>query len=93
MNSLEIDNNGSWLTDDPQHSFDNGLNSRLLNLLKNKSVFDFGCGDASYLKHLKNICTEVRGCDGNPFTEQLTDGIGFVVPPPPLFSASLPTIF
>ena len=78
MNLFDINQNGSWLTNDPKHCFDNGLNLRLLNLLKNKSVFDFGCGDASYLKNLKNICTEVRGCDGNPFTEELTNGIGFV---------------
>jgi len=77
MSLFEINTRGSWLTDNPQHCYDKGLDSKLLSLLKNKSVFDFGCGDGNYLKNLKNVCTSVKGCDGNPFTEQLTDGLGF----------------
>jgi len=77
MNLFPIDEKGSWITDDPQHCFDQGLNTSLLNFLKGNSVFDFGCGDANYLKQLKLVCPKVSGCDGNPHTEQLTDGIGF----------------
>jgi cyclopropane fatty-acyl-phospholipid synthase-like methyltransferase len=77
MNLFEINNKGSWVTDNPMHCYDDGLNNKLLTLLKNKSVFDFGCGDGNYLKNLKSVCPKVNGCDGNPFTEQLTDGIGF----------------
>jgi cyclopropane fatty-acyl-phospholipid synthase-like methyltransferase len=72
-----IDEKGCWITDNPQHCYDEGLNSYLVKFLPNKTVFDFGCGDGNYLKNLKPICSEVKGCDGNPFTEQLTDGIGF----------------
>ena len=77
MDLFEINEKGSWITDDPQHCYDTKLNENLLVLLKGKSVFDFGCGDASYLKNLKQVCTKVKGCDGNPFTDKLTDGIGF----------------
>lgn len=77
MSNFEIDKNGSWITKTPNHSYDENLNNRLIFLLKDKSVFDFGCGDASYLKNLKEIGCKVSGCDGNPFTEKITDGIGF----------------
>jgi hypothetical protein len=52
MNLFPIDEKGSWITDDPQHCFDQGLNTSLLNFLKGNSIFDFGCGDANYLKQL-----------------------------------------
>jgi hypothetical protein len=74
---FQIDEKGCWITEYPQHCYDEGLNDYLMRFLPNKTVFDFGCGDASYLKNLKSICLEVKGCDGNPFTEQLTEGIGF----------------
>lgn len=77
MELFEINEKGSWITENPNHAYDKKLSERLIQLLKNKSVFDFGCGDASYLKNLKYTCTKVNGCDGNPFTKKLTDGIGF----------------
>ena len=78
MNELfEINERGSWVTDDPKHCYDSGLNDVLLKHLKGKSVFDFGCGDGNYLKNLKEVCNIVKGCDGNPHTEGLTDGLGF----------------
>lgn len=78
MNELfEIDTKGSWITDDPKHCYDPGLNNWLIEHVKGQSVFDFGCGDGNYLKNLKHECSEVNGCDGNPFTEQLTEGLGF----------------
>lgn len=76
-NLFLIDEKGSWITDDPQHCYDNGLNDWLVNFLQEKSVFDFGCGDGNYLKNLKEVCAKVGGCDGNPHTPDLTDGIGF----------------
>ncbi len=78
MNELfDINERGSWLTNDPKHCYDPGLNDFLMRHLKEKSVFDFGCGDANYLKNLKEVCSVVKGCDGNPYTEELTDGLGF----------------
>ena len=77
QNLFPIDEKGSWITEDPQHCYDKGLNDWLMNFLQEKSVFDFGCGDGNYLKNLKKVCTQVGGCDGNPFTSELTDGIGF----------------
>lgn len=78
MNELfEINEKGSWVTDDPKHCYDSGLNDILMKHLKEKSVFDFGCGDGNYLKNLKKVCSAVKGCDGNPHTEELTDGLGF----------------
>ena len=75
--SFIIDEKGSWVTDDPKHIFDTGLNDLLVSFLKNQTVFDFGCGDALYLKNLQKVCPEVRGCDGNPYTSKITDNLGF----------------
>jgi 2-polyprenyl-3-methyl-5-hydroxy-6-metoxy-1,4-benzoquinol methylase len=77
MNLFPIDEKGSWITNNPQHCYDKGLNDWLVEFLKNKSVFDFGCGDGNYLKNLNKVCTKVAGCDGNPFTLELTEGLGF----------------
>jgi len=30
-----------------------------------------------YLKNLNQVCVQVNGCDGNPFTSELTEGLGF----------------
>jgi len=75
-NYFDIDENGSFVTENPQHCYDKHLNDFLLNFLKNKSVTDFGCGDASYLKNLQSTCTSIKGYDGNPYTEKLTNGLG-----------------
>ncbi len=78
-NYFDIDEHGSFVTDNPMNCYDEKLNAFLLTFLKNKSVIDFGCGDAKYLHNLKNNNTtqvDLKGYDGNPFTEKLTDGIG-----------------
>ncbi len=76
-NPMDIDERGIWITEDPQHANDSKLSDLLVKFLSNQSVFDIGCGDGYYLKTLKDVCPEVGGCDGNPFTEQLTEGLGY----------------
>ena len=40
-NYFDIDENGSFVTENPQHCYDKHLNDFLLNFLKNKSISIF----------------------------------------------------
>ena len=73
-----IGKNGEFISDTVEHAFCKDLNKFLCNSLKNKTIMDLGCGDASYLSHLKEVCPVVQGYDGNPHTEELTKGLGKV---------------
>lgn len=77
-NYFDIDDRGSFLGEVPNHCYDPTLNSNLLYLLKGRSVLDLGCGNGSYLHNLKEVCPNAIGYDGNPHTETLSNGIGFV---------------
>jgi hypothetical protein len=77
-NHFEISNNGSFISSDPKHSYDEALCNLLSDFLINKSVLDLGCGDCTYLGRLRTVCSMVKGYDGNPFTEQLSNGLGGV---------------
>ena len=77
--NMEISETGYWMNKSPNHWFDQRLNhfiSRLVHKKNIKTIVDFGCGDASYIKNLidKNIYCEAY--DGNPHTEEITNGIG-----------------
>lgn len=78
MSKFDIGKTGAFLTNDPQHCFCENLNGVLINLLKNKSILDLGCGDCSYLKNLKEVGCQVKGYDANPFTKEISNNIGDV---------------
>jgi len=75
---MEIHNTGYWITETPKHWFDGKLYHFISKILENKNVkslVDFGCGDAGYIKYFKNklYC---EAYDGNPYTEIITNGLG-----------------
>jgi 2-polyprenyl-3-methyl-5-hydroxy-6-metoxy-1,4-benzoquinol methylase len=74
----EIGNHGEFISDSVEHAFCSTLNNFLVKSLKNKSVLDLGCGSGTYLNNLKEVCPLVKGYDGNPFTLELTNGLGEV---------------
>lgn len=55
---------------------DQSLCNHLIEFLKqeNGSVVDLGCGDGRYLKAFREAGIVSAGCDGNPKTDELTDG-------------------
>ena len=73
---------GYWQGDNPPHMTSVDLQKYLVKFCKNndiKSVIDFGCGDASYIKEIKNNCKNlerIEAFDGNPNTEYLTNNFG-----------------
>lgn len=77
-NYFTIDKNGFFISENPNHCYDLKLNNFLIKTLKGKSILDIGCGDCSYLKNLKTVGSTVFGYDGNPYTKQISDGIGDV---------------
>jgi len=73
---------GYWQGDNPPHVTSIDLQKYLVEFCKDNninSVVDFGCGDASYIKEIKNNYKNleiIKAFDGNPNTEYLTDGFG-----------------
>lgn len=74
---------GAWrLNDNRFHIFDIDLCGEILRFLHEKeikTVADLGCGNGEYSKVLIGNGFEVFACDGNPYTEELTGGIGKVI--------------
>ena len=72
---------GYWQTEKPFHKTDVGLKKELVNFCHTKdidSVVDFGCGDASYIRHIFNT-KDLEYCDaydGNPNVAKISDGFG-----------------
>jgi len=71
---------GFWQGKTPGHLTSKGLQDSLVQFCKNediKSVVDFGCGDASYIKEINNCCAgleKVTAFDGNPNVEVISEG-------------------
>ena len=69
---------GFWLLDDPdsrEHRYDVRLSDALAEQFKGKSVVDFGCGFGKYVENFKAKGIICDGYDGNPYTEQMTNGV------------------
>jgi SAM-dependent methyltransferase len=79
---MKINENGFWMNDTTEgHANDDNLRAALLELfekLKIESVLDLGCGPGFYLAGFKNAGYVCDGFDGNPYTEQLTNGLAKV---------------
>lgn len=79
---MKINKNGYWEDKNPKHLYDKKLSYFILDLLKRKNIktlVDFGCGDASYVKYFINNGIECQAYDGNPNTEEITGNIGKVL--------------
>ena len=73
---------GYWQGDNPPHQTGTELQKYLVDFCKDndiKLIIDFGCGDASYIREIKNNINNldrIEAFDGNPNTEYLSDGLG-----------------
>jgi SAM-dependent methyltransferase len=80
---FNINAKGYWESNsDYAHVYDGYLSGALINYLKDsnvKSVYDFGCGMGDYAKDMINNGILCKAFDGNPFTKELTGGIGEVL--------------
>ena len=77
---MNIDENtGIWLNDSLEgHGYDFHLSKALVEILKKNNVsnvYDFGCGHGLYTKNFIANNISCEGYDGNPNTNQLTDGL------------------
>lgn len=79
---MKIHENGFWLNPTKVgHLNDIGLKDGLLSVLKAEqlgSVLDLGCGPGFYLEAFKSAGYDAAGYDGNPYTPELTSGLGQV---------------
>lgn len=78
---MEISDFGYWIDKNPDHWFDGIMFYYLEKLLKNnnvKTLVDFGCGNCEYIRKFKNFGYECEGYDGNPYTNEISNGLGKV---------------
>jgi len=74
-----IDERGFWVGEVGHHT-DEGLKKSLCDFVKGqKTLVDFGCGDASYGKAISDKGLEVEAYDGNPVVVSQSDGFSSVL--------------
>lgn len=77
-----INQQGFWENPTKEgHAHDSRLAGAILKLLKARKIdtlVDFGCGTGEYARFFRRHGLVVEAYDGNPYTEQLTGGIGKV---------------
>lgn len=77
-----INQQGFWENPTKEgHAHDSRLAGAILKVLKARKIdtlVDFGCGTGEYARFFRRHGHVVEAYDGNPWTEQLTGGIGQV---------------
>jgi len=79
---MKINQQGFWENPTKEgHAHDSRLAGAILKILKARKIdtlVDFGCGTGEYARFFRRHGLVVEAYDGNPYTEQLTGGIGQV---------------
>ena len=79
---MRINDKGFWENPTKEgHAHDSRLAGAILKILKARKIdtlVDFGCGTGEYARFFKKHSLVVEAYDGNPWTEQLSGGIGQV---------------
>jgi cyclopropane fatty-acyl-phospholipid synthase-like methyltransferase len=79
---MKINQQGFWENPTKEgHAHDSRLAGAILKVLKARKIdtlVDFGCGTGEYARFFRRHGLVVEAYDGNPYTEQLTGGIGQV---------------
>lgn len=79
---MKINDKGFWMNPTKEgHAHDSRLAGAILKILKARkadTLVDFGCGTGEYARFFRRHNLVVEAYDGNPYTEQLTGGIGQV---------------
>lgn len=79
---MKINQQGFWENPTKEgHAHDSRLAGAILKMLKARKIetlVDFGCGTGEYARFFRRHNLVVEAYDGNPYTEQLTGGIGQV---------------
>jgi cyclopropane fatty-acyl-phospholipid synthase-like methyltransferase len=79
---MTINEKGFWENPTKEgHAHDDKLSQAILKTLKSRkcnTLVDLGCGTGEYARFFRRHGIDVEAYDGNPYTEQLTGGIGQV---------------
>lgn len=77
-----IHERGYWLSQEPKHFFDVTLAEELIELFRNRTVWDVGCGFGDYVEFFRTKGIDCKGIEGNPtivgskyFTRDLSEPI------------------
>ena len=81
---MHINPRGIWDCEsgDSVHVYDPSVSNALVSMLLVEdihSVVDFGCGTGQYARHMVHEGLQCEAYDGNPYTQQLTEGLGHVL--------------
>lgn len=80
---MKINPNGAWVTKNPdRHMVSSELCDEVISLMKEKHLedaVDLGCGNAFYVSKIIESGFKCDGFDGNPLTEDITDGLAKVL--------------
>ena len=83
MRTLQVSDTGYWIDDNPPNLFfDKKLCQAIYKFIKKnniKSLVDFGCGKADYVKYFIKKGIYCQAFDGNPYTEIITNKIGKII--------------
>ena len=76
---MKINERGYWENNTTEgHGHDEGLSLSIANFLLSvnaNSVIDIGCGNGHYVKKIRDNGIDCYGYDGNPHTEEITNGL------------------
>ncbi len=76
---MKINDRGIWILDDPdRHVCSEELCEGIISIIKDlnvQSVIDMGCGNGAYVRAIQDAGIECDGCDGNPLTREITEGL------------------
>jgi cyclopropane fatty-acyl-phospholipid synthase-like methyltransferase len=79
---MNINEKGFWENPTNEgHAHDSRLAGAILKILRRRkcdTLVDFGCGTGDYARFFRKYGFVVEAYDGNPYTEELTGGIGSV---------------
>lgn len=79
---MKINQQGFWENPTKEgHAHDSRLAGAILKVLKARKIdtlVDFGCGTGEYARFFRRHGLVVEAYDGNPYTEQISGGIGQV---------------
>ena len=80
---MKINPNGAWVIGNPdRHIVSSELCDEIISIMKDrdfKNAVDLGCGNGLYVRQIRDAGFKCDGFDGNPLTEEMTEGIASVL--------------
>ena len=80
---MKINPNGAWVIGSPdRHIVSSELCDEIISIMRAKDLknaVDLGCGNGLYVRQIRSAGFKCDGFDGNPLTEEMTEGLASVL--------------